>query len=71
MSARDPNSATVKGGPEAQPRAKAQLGQLSSKDSASPTVSTELRGWIERVIAPILVEQYLREKGLKQEQTDG
>lgn len=31
----------------------------------------ELRRWIDLVIVPILVEQYLREKGAPGERTDG
>ena len=52
------------------PGNKHQLGQRRGKDPKE-VVCDELRGWIERVIVPILVEQYLQEKGLKREQTDG
>jgi len=52
------------------PREKRQLGQTDSQRDL-PAALGELRGWIERVIVPILVEQYLREKELKREPTDG
>ena len=51
-------------------REKAPTRPDSRKDPRE-VLGGELRGWIERVIVPILVEQYLREKGLNQEQTDG
>jgi hypothetical protein len=50
---------------------------MSAADPKSATVSAalplsdELRRWIDHVIVPILVEQYLREKGLKEERRDG
>jgi len=50
---------------------KHQLGQRHTGKDPKEVVCDELRGWIERVIVPILVEQYLQEKGLKREQTDG
>ena len=53
------------------PGNKDQLGQRRSGKDPKEVVCDELRGWIERVIVPILVEQYLQEKGLKREQTDG
>ncbi len=53
------------------PGKKRQLGQPDSRKDPREVLGGELRGWIERVIVPILVVQYLREKGLNQEQTDG
>jgi hypothetical protein len=52
-------------------RKKHQLGQPDNRKDPKEVLGGELRGWIERVIVPILVEQYLREKGLNQEQTHG
>ena len=53
------------------PGKKRQLGQPDSRKDPKEVLGDELRGWIERVIVPILVVQCLREKGLNQEQTDG
>ena len=53
------------------PGKKYQFGQPDSRKDLKEVLGDELRGWIERVIVPILVAQYLREKGLKLEQSDG
>ena len=53
------------------PGKKRQLGHPANRTDPKEVLGGELRGWIERVIVPILVVQYLREKGLNQEQTDG
>lgn len=53
------------------PRTRHQLGQADDKASPRQVVGDDLRGWIERVIVPILVELYLRKSGWKPEQTDG
>ena len=37
----------------------------------SAALSPELRGWITRVMVPILVEQFLQQKGLQAEEIDG
>ena len=37
----------------------------------SGALGPELRGWITRVMVPILVEQFLRQKGLQEEEIDG
>ena len=50
---------------------KAQLGSTEPQHSAPSPLSDELRGWIDQVIVPILVEQYLREEGLQKAKTDG
>jgi hypothetical protein len=42
----------------------------SQRDTASP-VSDEARRWIDQVIVPILVEQYLEEKSLHEGETGG
>lgn len=39
--------------------------------SKAPLVSDHLRGWIERVIVPILVKEFVRAKGLQKEDNDG
>ncbi len=49
-----------------------QLGQPRSRKDQPKAISEELRGWIERVIVPALVTEYLRrEKQLPEEGTDG
>ena len=53
------------------PAKKHQLGQPESRRDLHEVLGEELRGWIERVIVPILVVQYLHEKGLKEEKIDG
>jgi len=53
------------------PGKKRQLGQPDNRMNPKEVLGGDLRGWIERVIVPILAVQYLREKGLTQEQTDG
>ena len=37
----------------------------------SAALSPELRGWITRVMVPILVEQFLQQKSLQAEEIDG
>jgi hypothetical protein len=37
----------------------------------SAALSPELRGWITRVMVPILVEQFLQQKTLQAEEIDG
>ncbi len=49
-----------------------QVGQLHGHKELPQAISEELRGWIERVIVPALVTEYLRrEKQLPDERTDG
>ncbi len=50
---------------------KAKLAPLDSQDSAPSAVSDELRGWIDRVIVPILVKEFIRTKGLQKEANNG
>jgi len=52
-------------------KARAHPDHLESSRAPRLAVSDELRRWIDQVIVPILVEQYLREKSLKQEETSG
>ncbi len=51
-------------------KSKTQVDPLESSHEPSP-LPDELRRWIDLVIVPILVEQYLREKGAHGERTDG
>ncbi len=37
----------------------------------SAALSPELRGWITRVMVPILVEHFLQQKSLQAEEIDG
>lgn len=48
-----------------------QLGQPDRPTEPAEVLGDGVRGWIERVIVPILVAQYVREKELQEEQTDG
>lgn len=50
-------------------RKKSQIGEVSKHPPQ--LVSDELRGWIDRVIVPILVEEWLRTRGLPEEANDG
>ena len=50
---------------------KAKLAPLDSQDSANPDVCDELRSWIDRVIVPILVREFIRTKNLQKEPNDG
>jgi len=50
---------------------KAQIGRLGPRHSAPSPISDELRRWIDQVIVPILVAQYLGEKGLQEGETSG
>jgi len=44
---------------------------LESQHSTPSPVSDEVRRWIDQVIVPILVVQFLREKGLQEGKTSG
>jgi hypothetical protein len=50
---------------------KAKLGPLDSQNSASSPVPDELQSWIDRVIVPILVQEFIRAKSLQTEANDG
>lgn len=50
---------------------KTKLGPLDSQDSATPAVGDELRSWIDRVIVPILVREFIRTKYLQKEANNG
>ena len=52
-------------------KARAHPDHLESSRALRLAVSEELRRWIDQVIVPILVVQYLHEKGLKEEKIDG
>jgi hypothetical protein len=45
--------------------------QQEKGSQLSAALSPELRGWITRVLVPILVEQFLQQKGLQAEEIDG
>lgn len=50
---------------------KTKLGPLDSQGSATPALSSELQGWIDRVIVPILVKEFIRTRGLQKEANNG
>jgi hypothetical protein len=50
---------------------KVQFGQADRRNGEPPLVSDALRGWIEQVIVPILVKEFVRTQGLKKEVNDG
>jgi hypothetical protein len=50
---------------------KVQIGPSDQKISDSQLVSDGLRGWVERVVVPILVKEFLREKVLQKEENNG
>jgi hypothetical protein len=52
-------------------KSKAQPVQPGPEANLSSALSPELRGWIERVIVPILVELYQQKNRWKPERTDG
>jgi hypothetical protein len=70
MSSRDPKSATARRLEAKRVQFQVQVDPLnpSCKDGPFPD---ELRRWIDLVIVPILVEQYLREIGAPGERGDG
>jgi len=50
---------------------KAKLGPVDSQNGEHQPISDDLRGWIEHVIVPILVKEFVRAKGLRKEANDG
>ena len=52
-------------------RSKVQIGQPDQRKVEPQLISNDLRGWIERVIVPILVKEFIRAKGLQKEANDG
>jgi hypothetical protein len=53
------------------PRSQVKIGQAVQRDGEPQPIPDDLRGWIERVIVPILVEEFIRAKGLQKEAKDG
>jgi len=53
------------------PLRKAKIGRAKQRDSETQLIPDDLRGWIEGVIVPILVKEFIRAKGLQKEVKDG
>ena len=52
-------------------KSKSKVVQKEKGSGLSAALSPELRGWITRVMVPILVEQFLQQKSLQAEEIDG
>jgi len=52
-------------------KSRVQFGQGEQKKGEPPLISDDLRGWIDRVIVPILVQQFIHSEGLQKEPNDG
>jgi hypothetical protein len=52
-------------------KSKSKVVQEEKASRSSAALSPELRGWITRVMVPILVEQFLQQKSLQAEEIDG
>lgn len=52
-------------------KSKSKVVQEERGCRVSAALSPELRGWITRVLVPILVEQFLQQKSLQAEEIDG
>jgi hypothetical protein len=52
-------------------KSKLQLEQADRQKGEPLPVSDDLRGWIERVIVPILVQEFIRVKSLQKEANNG
>ena len=52
-------------------RRKVKIGQSGQRNVEPQLISNDLLGWIERVIVPILVKEFIRAKGLQNEANDG
>jgi hypothetical protein len=53
------------------PCSQVKIGRADHRDGEPQIIPDDLRGWIERVIAPILVKEFIRGKGLQDEAKDG
>jgi len=53
------------------PRSQVKIGQGVHRDGEPQIIPDDLRGWIERVIVPILVKEFIRTEGLQKEAKDG
>ena len=53
------------------PRCQVRVGQAVQRGGEPHLISDDLRGWIERVIVPILVQEFIRARGLQKEAKDG
>ena len=53
------------------PPSKTKIRQATQRDIEAQLISDDLRGWIEGVIVPILVKEFIRAKGLQKEVKDG
>jgi len=53
------------------PASKDKVGLAGHRDAEPPIIPDDLRGWIDRVIVPILVQEFIRAKGLQKETQEG
>ena len=52
-------------------KSKVQLGQANQQNGEPQPISDDLRGWIDHVIVPILVKEFIRAQVLQKEANDG
>jgi hypothetical protein len=50
---------------------KAKVERGVQRDGEPQLIPDDLRGWIEQVIVPILVQEFIRAQGLRKEAKDG
>ena len=53
------------------PRSQGKVGLANHRNGESQLIPDDLRGWIERVIVPILVKEFIRAQSLQKEAKDG
>jgi hypothetical protein len=53
------------------PRKTVQGGEAKNGNTELRVISDELRGWIDQVIVPILVKEFLRAEGFQEAEKDG
>ena len=52
-------------------KSKVQLGQADRQNGEPQPISADLRNWIDHVIVPILVREFIRAQILQKEANDG
>jgi len=53
------------------PRSRVKVDHADLRSGEPQLLSDDLRGWIERVIVPILVQEFIRAQSLQKEAKDG
>jgi hypothetical protein len=48
-----------------------QSGRAEEKKGEPPLIPDDLHNWIDRVVVPILVQEFIRAKSLQKEANDG